>query len=195
MDLIFVRHGRPERDDSSADPPLSAKGHDQAARVADYLLGERIDHVVASTMRRAHQTAEPLAQALGLDIELRDDIREVNEGSGKYVPSEELDADSDIVRQVRDDPMSLFDEHGGWDPWKQRIDEAVEELVQRNGGGRVAVFCHGMVMATAFCSATDAEEPLRFLADYTSLFRLKASSSGRRTVVSWNETAHVRDLL
>ena len=58
MDLIIVRHARPERvenDDSDgpADPPLSQLGIKQARAVADFLKGEKIDRIVSSSMRRA----------------------------------------------------------------------------------------------------------------------------------------------
>lgn len=195
MDLIFVRHGRPERDDSSADPPLSDLGRQQADRVGQYLAGEPIDHIVASSMARANQTAEPLAQTLRLPVEQRDDIREVNDRWGQYVPSEELGPDSELVRRMQQDPMSLFDDHGGWEPWRQRVDDAVGDIARRNVGKRVAVFCHGMVMATLLCSMIGSDQPLRYLADYTGLFRVKINRAGLRTVVSWNETAHVRDAL
>lgn len=195
MDLIFVRHGLPERDDGSSDPPLAARGKEQAERVADYLQGEQIDHVVASTMQRARQTAEPLADRLGLTIELRDELREVDDQRGSYVPKEQLDADAEIVRQIRDDPMSLFDAHGGWDSWRQRINAVVDDIVRHNRGRRVAVFSHGMVMATTFCETTGINDPFASLPDYTSLLRIKASSTGRRSLVSWNETAHLRGLL
>lgn len=195
MELIFVRHGLPERDETSADPPLSDLGHQQARRVADFLKQERIDHIIASTMVRAHQTAEPLAEALGMDIELRDDIREADEHSGSYIPAEEWAPDSKLVQQLRDDPHFLFKDHGGWEPWKKRVVGAVDDIVEHNRGKRVAVFCHGLVMATFLCSMIDSDQPLEYAADYTSLFRVKANSTGLRTLTSWNETVHVRDLL
>ncbi len=195
MELILIRHGRPERDDSSANPPLAEVGLQQAQAVSEFLQGEQIDHIVASTMTRAHQTAQPLAEALGMTIELRDDIREVDEHSGNYVPSEEMDLDGEFIQQWKDDPYFLFADHGGWEPWKARITTAFDDIVANNGGKRVAVFCHGMVMATLYCAIIGSEQPFDYLADYTSLFRVKANSSGLRTIVSWNETAHVRELL
>ena len=51
MDLLIVRHARPEREEKSegegpADPGLSKTGYLQAEAIADFLEGERIDHVV-----------------------------------------------------------------------------------------------------------------------------------------------------
>ncbi len=146
-------------------------------------------------MVRAHETAKPLAAALGLEIELRDDIREVDEHRGQYIPGEEMDSDSDFIKQWQDDPMFLFADHGGWEPWKERIVGGFDDIVNNNGGKRVAVFCHGMVMATIYCSILGLDTPFNFLVDYTGIARVKANSAGLRTASSWNETQHVRHLL
>ena len=71
MDLLIVRHARPEREEKSkgegpADPGLSKTGYLQAEAIADFLEGEKIDHVVSSSMKRAQLTAQPLAKAFGL---------------------------------------------------------------------------------------------------------------------------------
>ena len=63
VELIFVRHGRPEHvettDGTPADPPLSEVGHAQAAAVAMWLAEERIDAIYSSPMQRARQTSQP----------------------------------------------------------------------------------------------------------------------------------------
>ena len=61
MELILIRHGLPERRHDTSNPPLAAKGLDQAHRVAAWLADEKVDAVFASTMLRAIQTAEPFA--------------------------------------------------------------------------------------------------------------------------------------
>ena len=38
MELVLVRHGLPKRSEESADPPLCDEGHDQARRVARWLV-------------------------------------------------------------------------------------------------------------------------------------------------------------
>jgi len=68
MELILIRHGRPERSEGTSDPHLSSLGHEQAARVARWLEVEPFDAVWSSTMRRAVQTAEPFATQAGHTI-------------------------------------------------------------------------------------------------------------------------------
>ncbi len=61
MELILVRHGKPERSEQTSDPHLSELGRDQAARVARWLANDSVHGVWSSTMARAVQTAEPFA--------------------------------------------------------------------------------------------------------------------------------------
>jgi len=49
---------------------LSQLGRAMADRVAEYLAGEDITHVVSSPLERAQETAAPAATALGLDVVL-----------------------------------------------------------------------------------------------------------------------------
>ena len=91
MELILIRHGLPEKvinqDGTPADPPLSEEGLKQAELVANWLEHEQIDKLYASPMRRAVQTAEPLAKVKGLDIELREGVAEYDRKSDLYIPS------------------------------------------------------------------------------------------------------------
>ena len=62
MEIVLVRHGEPEwvrNELNVVDPPLTDRGHMQAARMGEVLGRERFDIVVASPLRRAIQTAEP----------------------------------------------------------------------------------------------------------------------------------------
>src|SRR5919112_2043885 len=98
VELILVRHGLPVRIDDAdgpADPPLSDDGQVQAARLADWLRHDAIDAVYVSPMRRAIQTAEPLAGALGVDPVVDDELAEFDRDAHFYIPLEELKAAGD----------------------------------------------------------------------------------------------------
>ena len=61
MNLLIVRHARPEREEKSegegpADPGLSTTGRLQAEAIADFLEGENIDHIVSSSVSYTHLT-------------------------------------------------------------------------------------------------------------------------------------------
>jgi probable phosphoglycerate mutase len=195
MELLVIRHGRPVKDqrtDEAADPELSEIGWNQCRATAEFLKGEQIDHVVASTMIRAHQTAMPTAEMLGVDIELRSDIVEVDAHSNEYIPYEEMELDGETIRQYEEDPYYIF--NGDYEGFRSRVVAGFDEVINNNRGKRVAVFCHGMVTAVYLQSILDQDDPFFVLVDYCGISRIKANSSGLRSVVSVNETGHVRGL-
>jgi len=100
VEIVLVRHGLPVRIDvvpggGSADPGLAPRGVEQAERVAAALQHDRIDALYSSPLRRAVDTAAPLAAALGLDPVLEPGIREFDSDDPSYVPVEELKASGD----------------------------------------------------------------------------------------------------
>ncbi len=86
MRLVLIRHGQtPSNEEGLLDTAipgadLSELGREQAAAVPGLLDGERVDAIYASTLHRSQQTAEPLALARGLDVLVRDGIREIAAG-------------------------------------------------------------------------------------------------------------------
>ena len=60
--------------------PLSARGTEQAARLASALAPLRPQRIMSSPYRRCAETVAPLAAALGTEIELRPELAEGAEG-------------------------------------------------------------------------------------------------------------------
>ncbi|MFE7270481.1 histidine phosphatase family protein [Streptomyces sp. NPDC057623] len=91
MRLLLVRHGQtPSNVDYLLDTGvpgagLTALGEQQAAALPAALAGEDIEAVYASTLIRTQLTAAPLAAARGLDVLVRDGIREVFAGDLEMV--------------------------------------------------------------------------------------------------------------
>jgi 8-oxo-(d)GTP phosphatase len=56
--------------------PLTQGGRRQARALVDTFAGERVDRILSSPAVRCVQTVEPLAEARGLRIEVRDELRE-----------------------------------------------------------------------------------------------------------------------
>ena len=199
MDLIIIRHARPERveqesHEGPADPQLSDHGWRQAEAVADFLSGERIDHVVSSSMTRAHQTAAPLAERLGLELELSDDLRESDHNSSVYIPAEEMTLDSPMVQAYIENPLDAIFE-GDYEGFRDRVIRGFDHVINSQRSKAVAVFCHGMVTAVYLQVLWGLKDPMMMQTDYTGITRIQASSKGHRTVRSVNETQHVRDLI
>jgi len=196
VELIIVRHALPEsdkRDDGPADPPLSPLGFQQAEATADLLATEGVNHVVTSTMQRAIQTGRPLADRLGLTPERLEGLKESDHRRSSYTPVEEMDADHEVIREFLDDPLSMFAD--GYEAFRDRITAALDAVVADNRGRTVAVFCHAMVVGVYLQTLLGLNDPFTVMADYCGITRVAASSSGIRSVRSFNETGHLRDLV
>ena len=196
MELVIVRHALPEsdkRDDGPADPPLSPLGLRQAEATANLLATEGVDHVVTSTMQRAIQTGQPLADRLGLTPERLEDLKESDHLRSSYTPVEEMDADHEVIREFLDDPLSMFAD--GYEAFRDRITTALDTVVADNRGRTVAVFCHAMVVGVYLQTLLGLNDPFAVMADYCGITRVAASSTGIRSVRSFNETGHLRHLV
>ena len=195
MEIVWIRHGEPERiapgTGVRADPQLTAAGREQANRLAEWLACEQIDAVLSSPLRRAVETAEPIAAALGRAVETFEGIVEYDVNADHYIPTEEL-------RVTKDERWTAMVE-GRWDEFgaelpeifRARVDEAVTAIVDRFPGRRVAAVCHGGVINVALGSVLGVAQPLWFEPGYTSMSRMLASRGGIRSVASLNELAHL----
>ncbi len=86
MRLLVIRHGESEADlmdvhEGRADFPLTARGHRQAAAMAEYVREHyHITAIYCSTLRRAYQTAEHLARETGAALFPEEKLMEFNNG-------------------------------------------------------------------------------------------------------------------
>ena len=189
-----MRHGLPIRIDDAggpADPELSDEGRDQAVRLADWLRRDPIDAVYVSPMRRAIETAEPLAEALGVDAVVDDELAEFDRESHFYVPLEELKAAGDerYLQIMRGESLD-----GEVDPhtFREVVAVAVERIIEAHPGDTVAIVCHGGVINAWASHVLGLPDPLFFEPYYTSVNRFLASSRGHRSVASLNDLGHLR---
>jgi probable phosphoglycerate mutase len=188
MELLLIRHGLPLRSADTSDPPLSPAGHDQARRVGERLAAEPIDAIVASTMRRAIQTAEPLAAIKGHAIRQVDGIVEFDRGAGAYIPNEALKREDYAAWK------SMADGSHGVDigAFQATVVTALEDLVAAHPGQTVAVFCHGGVINVWTAHVLRMSPRLFFEPGYASVHHYRCARSGERGLVSLNDMNHLR---
>ncbi|WP_189498075.1 phosphoglycerate mutase family protein [Algimonas arctica] len=67
--IFLVRHAEKLTED---DPDLTPEGHTRADVLADLLIDAEIERIHSSDYARTRQTAGPLAEQLGLEVELYD---------------------------------------------------------------------------------------------------------------------------
>src|SRR5438309_11504968 len=194
MELVLVRHAEPVRvegGDRPADPHLTRRGHEQAQRLAVWLADETADHLVPSPLVRARETGARVAEAIGLAPEVVEGVAEWDAGSHEYIPVEEL-------RLLQDERWFAMIEgrwgNGAVDPvaYRNQVVAAIESVIARFPAGRVVVVCHGGAINAYLGHVVGIERPLWFEPAYASISRVAASRTGVRSIVSVNETAHLR---
>jgi len=196
VELLFIRHALPlriEDTDGPADPDLSEAGQHQARYLADYLAYERIHAVYASPLRRACQTAAPVAERQGIEVILTEGLAEYDREASEYIPVEQLKAEghqtwTDILRGAAQSSL-------GVDPvaFRAAIVEVVEAIITAHAGEKVAAVCHGGVINAYLSHILGITDPSGFFyPNYTSIHRVAAARSGERSVLTLNETGHLR---
>lgn len=184
-----MRHARPlrvESLDGPADPPLSPLGERQAAALAAWLAdpaAEPIDVVYTSPLRRAAETAAPLAAALGLEARPEPALAEYDAEAMAYIPIEELRAAGDP--RWKELPPDI-------EGFQSRVMDGVDRLCAAHPAQRAALVCHGGVINVIVSSVLGLGASMLFLPGYTSVSRILVASSGPRSLASLNEMAHLR---
>jgi probable phosphoglycerate mutase len=178
------------QDGRPADPPLSEIGRAQAEQMATWLQREAIDHLYSSPMARALETAQPLARAQGLEVDVREGVAEYDRQAEVYVPVEKL-KQIDYDRWLRLMKGDLDVDFGAF---STNVVETLETIVESHRGSRVAVTCHGGVINVWTAHVIGFAPRMFFNPDYTSINRFQCASSGERSVITLNEAIHLREV-
>lgn len=194
MELLLVRHALPVRrevTEGPADPELSEIGLAQATHLGDYLASEELAAVYTSPLQRARQTAQPVAATRDVELVTADGIAEYDRNASWYVPIEELRASNDERWQA----LTRGEWHGdeGENDFHDRVLDGIEQIIATHPASRVAVVCHGGVINSYLAHVLGLPQRRGFFYPaYTGISRVAASTGGRRSIVSINETAHLR---
>jgi probable phosphoglycerate mutase len=196
MQVLLIRHALPLRSDhgEGSDPELSDEGLAQVERLPKALARFPISRVVSSPQRRAMQTAEPVAAARELPVDIDDRFAEYDRDLPHYIPVEQIRDENprEWARMAEGRLPSAVDEHA----FRARVRSAVDDLVAAaDPEDTVAVFSHGGVINVLLHEILGTTRLLSFPVDYASLTRLLYSRSGQATVATVNAVEHVWDLL
>jgi 2,3-bisphosphoglycerate-dependent phosphoglycerate mutase len=189
-DLLLVRHGLPVS--GTADPGLSETGQRQARTVAAWIAAEPVDALFSSPLRRARETAAPLADLVGRPATIVPDLREWGSDDAIYTAPEEIDPA---------DPQAIALAEGRYEDFLPKIDvpafrarahSAVTALLDQADGGRIVAFSHGGLINAALATLLGTPLTFWFNPGYTSICRVRRLPSGATVLCAVNETAHLR---
>ena len=154
--LYLVRHAHA---DYSPDETrsLSESGRKAAVRVADLLLDRDVSAIVSSPYRRAIETVQPLADCLGLPVQIDADLRERHLSTGTLD-----DFRGSVEASWRDFDLTY---RGGESSAaaQARVSTAIRAIAETSGGRNVVIASHGNALAL-FLRTLDAQVDFEFWA-------------------------------
>ncbi len=200
-EILLIRHGSTgnrssaqEESGTHAEPQLNDLGKQQAQEAAHGLGRSRIDAIFVTPFQRTTDSATPLADKLGLDVEVVLELREIHLGDW---------SGDEFGRRLKSrDPLFLeMFQKQRWDvlpgaerapDFAARVSAGLEHVVETTGPGkRAAVFTHGGVIAEACRQATDSEPFSFLLAENCSFTSLFAEAGKRPLLHRFNVTSHL----
>jgi probable phosphoglycerate mutase len=158
--LHLLRHGQTaaSRDNlfcgSGLDLDLTEEGREMAEALVAACRRETWTAVYASPMRRTLQTAEPIAQALGLEVLEVPELREIAYGAWEGLSVE------DVSRRFHDDHLRWLADPA-WNPptggetamaLAERALRAAVEIRTRSPNGNVLVVSHKATIRVLLCA-------------------------------------------
>lgn len=200
-ELVLIRHGETQAAirgqsfpmiDGQGDPALRSEGEAQALAVAERLKHEAISAIYVTTMQRTHQTAAPLAAALGITPKVEADLREVSLG--------DWDGGEFRFRAAENDPAFLrarekecWGELPGAETFvalQTRVMRGLNRIAAVHPGEKVAVVVHGGVVGAALAGVTGSRNFGFNGADNGSISRVVIGPEGM-ILRGFNDVAHL----
>ncbi len=201
-EVLLIRHGQQHIDPDNAttgdwlDPPLSEHGQAQARLLAAALSTIHIDQIFCSPLKRARETAQPLAEMHRMDVEIIDDLREVEVfGDLPHDQTAREALGDDLLKALRQ--RMLVEKN--WDVYphsersydfRKRAINAIETAIARNAGERIAIVCHGGVINAYMGHIIGSRYDMFFRPAHTSV-NVAVAGGDRRVPRSLNDVHHL----
>lgn len=135
------------------DGGLSPLGVTQAERLRDRLAATKeieADVLIASTFPRAQQTAEIIAPALELPLQLDEAIQELRPGEADGMPLETFRKTYGQVNFMQNPYQPIAPGGENWGQFVLRVGEALDRIVRTYEGKTVVLVCHGGIIDGSF---------------------------------------------
>ena len=170
--LYLIRHGRPSatwggHDD---DPGLDEAGDAQARAARDWLLsrpaGERPTLVVSSPLRRCRETAQPTAEALGVNAAIDVAVGEIP--TPRALTAQQR---GPWLREAFQGTWKAIQGDFDYDVWRGEI---AASLLAR---GNTAVFSHYVAINAVVSKLKGVDEVLAFRPDHCSITVLETDGT------------------
>ena len=125
---------------------MTEQGRAEIAAAAERLAKEKIAAIYASPLQRTRESAEIVGERLGLPIEFRDDIIELDFGEWTGATFDSIRADPRWQAWSKQRSLSSIPGGESMRAVQQRAVEAMLDINERHLGGTVVLVSHGDVI-------------------------------------------------
>ncbi|WP_329386180.1 bifunctional RNase H/acid phosphatase [Streptomyces sp. NBC_01351] len=202
--FVLLRHGEtaltPQKRFSGSggtDPELSPAGRRQAAAVAEALAARgTVQGIICSPLRRCRETAQAVADRLGLDVTVEDGLREVDFGAWEGLTFAEVqERFPEDLQAWLDSPKAA--PTGGGESFMaatRRISATRDRLLAAHAGRTVLLVTHVTPVKILVRLALGAppEALFRMELSAASLSAVAYYADGNASVRLLNDTSHLR---
>jgi|TARA_B110000503_G_C7120460_1_gene402259 probable phosphoglycerate mutase len=204
-EVIIIRHGETQwntehRLQGWRDTDLNEVGLEQAHALAKRIAHEHhhdnrpIDQVYSSDLKRAYQTAQTVATAVGLEVLVEPGIRERNFGVLEGVKFSEMfeeqpEAAAIWQRRQPDEDLPLGE---SLQTLHDRAIQTVNDIARRHPEGRIVLVTHGGTMDVLWRHATQSplETPRVAKLANASINRIYVGETTWQ-LIEWGDVAHL----
>ncbi|GGO80201.1 bifunctional RNase H/acid phosphatase [Wenjunlia tyrosinilytica] len=201
--FVLLRHGEtlltPQKlfsGSGGTDPDLSDKGRWQADRTAAALAARgTIQAVVSSPLARCHQTAQAVADRLGLEVRIDDGLRETDFGAWEGLSfSEVKDRHPADLNAWLTSAKATPTGGESFASVARRVALSRDKLLARHAGRTVLVVSHVTPVKTLIRLALGAppESLFRMELSPASLSAVQYYADGNASLRLFNDTSHLR---
>lgn len=167
MDFYLIRHGECcdssmqfyDRAKKTMNPPLSSKGEEQAAKLAERCKDFAFDAAYSSDLLRALQTANILTAVSGCNVTVLPAFREIDMGD-LYKRNWEQYPELYRTWVLHQEDIRYPNGENGEDVWK-RCSVPIMDMIAKQYE-RVAIVTHGGTIRSILCGALGIEQQKRF---------------------------------
>lgn len=159
LNIYFLRHGQTASSRSnlfcgSIDPGLTPDGEEMAAVFAQAYASTPWAAIYCSPKERAILTAEPIAERLGIELQLRDGLQEIDYGAweGKDTATVDREYHDDYLRWLADPGWNAPTGGESAMTIAARAIAVLEEISQKYTEGNVLVVSHKATIRILLCS-------------------------------------------
>lgn len=191
-----MRHGETDHNrdkilHGQLDVPLNERGREQARKLAERLSDRELDAIYSSSLARAHETAEIVAEKHSHSPEPIDRLQEINLGELEGEDAEKWFGKMD----------EMGEEFYDWSPEKgesmreleKRVRKQIEKFSDQHPEETVLAVAHGGTISTVLMSIleVDRDRLLKFRQENTCVNVIRHEESNGWVVESLNDTCHL----